>query len=706
MSNILKLDNTINPLLNNNNLQIKKDVYQNDQTLSNEDNNDENNIKTIDNEKSSKINNNNNLNVTEFDNVSLPNMQNYNENNVLLTAVNEIKNPTLKTEENENNDLKDIKESNNEKEENNEIKITKEQYLQDKLNNLDIADSIKNAVNLGINSSNRSIYQDIMDNNLEINNSQTNINQILSKVNLSTNDINKVSKNLPQELQFQLKGLLKNEEQIKKNLNKIENSKKALESEDIRGLKNTIIENNIRNAQLKDLNEKKDLLSDKLETINYQIENILNYERPSKKEKIKNFLENFEKDKETINEKISQLNDQSFRIQEKMKNDLTNYYKKQKEFEQKEREEYEKHKKLLKEQREKEREIIAKRKKEMDEKVKKTKAFINAKNQQSEKDYIYFKYKEKYELEEKKLLDKINLQHKESLVTKEEINELNQKYKEQQKLIEQEKIEKTKQLHEMWNNRSQILPKNKSSFLIKYEEELNKKIEEEEEYKNRKKNLEKIKEDYAENKIPKPVINQNLRIQAQNRKDKIDKESVKATQLNNKKRLDNFVAIQPKIVRKKSKSPTMTRNRSSPKINNDENNTLENNVNNIKIYDKKSGRKYLKPIYILHPKPEKPIDYLKEKRKKCLSPSPSNNHKKYINVNLNKNVSDNQDLIENIQQAKIQTELLDNQVKQKNQLIKYNGGYEKNPEFGDEVGNMIIESIQAKLQMIQKLSSK
>ena len=706
MSNILKLDNTINPLLNNNNLQIKKDVYQNDQTLSNEDNNDENNIKKIDNEKSSKNNNNINLNVTEFDNVSLPNMQNYNENNVLLTAVNEIKNPTLKTEENENNDLKDIKESNNEKEENNEIKITKEQYLQDKLNNLDIADSIKNAVNLGINTSNKSIYKDIMNNNLEINNSQTNLNQILSKVNLSSNDINKISKNLPQELQFQLKGLLKNEEQIKKNLNKIENSKKALESEDIRGLKNTIIENNIRNAQLKDLNEKKDLLSDKLETINYQIENILNYERPSKKEKIKNFLENFEKDKETINEKISQLNDQSFRIQEKMKNDLTNYYKKQKEFEQKEREEYEKHKKLLKEQREKEREIIAKRKKEMDEKVKKTKAFINAKNQQSEKDYIYFKYKEKYELEEKKLLDKINLQHKESLVTKEEINELNQKYKEQQKLIEQEKIEKTKQLHEMWNNRSQILPKNKSSFLIKYEEELNKKIEEEEEYKNRKKNLEKIKEDYAENKIPKPVINQNLRIQAQNRKDKIDKESVKATQLNNKKRLDNFVAIQPKIVRKKSKSPTMTRNRSSPKINNDENNTLENNVNNIKIYDKKSGRKYLKPIYILHPKPEKPIDYLKEKRKKCLSPNPTNEHKKYLNINLNKNVSDNQDLIENIQQAKIQTELLDNQVKQKNQLIKYNGGYEKNPELGDEVGNMIIESIQAKLQMIQKLSSK
>ena len=702
MSNILKLENTINPLLNND-LQIKKDVYQKEQTLSSKDNNDEDNINKNENENSSKINNNN-LMVKEFDNVSLPNMQNYNENQVLLTTVNEIKNPTLKTEE---NNLNEVKELNNEKEENNEINITKEKYLQDKLNNLDIADSIKNAVNLGINTSNRSIYKDIMNNNLEINNSQTNLNQILSKVNISTNDINKISKNLPQDLQFQLKGLLKNEEQIKKNLNKIENSKKALESEDIKGIKNTIVENNIRNAQLKDLNEKKDLLSDKLETINYQIENILNYDRPSKKEKIKNFLENFEKDKETINEKISQLNDQSFRIQEKMKNDLTNYYKKQKEFEQKEKEEYEKHKKLLKEQREKEREIIAKRKKEIDEKVKKTKAFINAKNQQSEKDYIYFKYKEKFELEEKKLLDKINLQHKESLVSKEEINELNEKYKEQQKLIEQEKIEKTKQLHEMWNNRSQILPKNKSSFLIKYEEELNKKIEEEEEYKIRKKNLEKIKEDYAENKIPKPVINPNLRIEAQSRKDKIDKESVKATQLNNKKRLDNFVAIQPKISRKKSKSPTMTRVRSSPKINdNNDNNTLENNVINNKINEKKSGKKYLKPIYILHPKPEKPIDYLKEKRKKCLSPSPTNNHKKYINVNLNKKVSDNQDLIEDIQQAKIQTELLDNQVKQKNQLIKYSGGYEKNPELGDEVGNMIIESIQAKLQMIQKLSSK
>jgi len=302
-------------------------------------------------------------------------------------------------------------------------------------------------------------------------------------------------------------------------------------------------------------------------------------------------------------------------------------------------------------------------------------------------------------MHEKKLIDKINLQHKESLVSKEEINELNEKLKEQQKLLEKEKIEKTKQLHEMWNNRSQILPKNKSSFLIKYEEEQNKKIEEEEEYKNRKKNLEKIKEEYVENKIPKPVINQSLRIQAQNRKDKIDIDSVKATQLNNKKRLDNFLSIQPKIVRKKSKSPTMTRVRSTPKMN--ENNTSDD----VNINNKKLGKKYLKPIYILHPKPEKPIDYLQEKRKKCLSPNPGKNQKKYININLNKKVVDKQDLLENIKQAKMQTELLDNQVKQKNQLIKYNGGYEKNPDLGDEVGNMIIESIQAKLELIQKLSS-
>ena len=49
---------------------------------------------------------------------------------------------------------------------------------------------------------------------------------------------------------------------------------------------------------------------------------------------------------------------------------------------------------------------------------------------------------------------------------------------------------------------------------------------------------------------------------------------------------------------------------------------------------------------------------------------------------------------------------MDNEVKQKKEFIKLNGGYEQNPLLGDELGDMLIESIQAKLNVISQLKRK
>ena len=38
--------------------------------------------------------------------------------------------------------------------------------------------------------------------------------------------------------------------------------------------------------------------------------------------------------------------------------------------------------------------------------------------------------------------------------------------------------------------------------------------------------------------------------------------------------------------------------------------------------------------------------------------------------------------------------------------MKLNGGYEQNPVLGDELGDMLIESIQAKLSVISQLKRK
>jgi hypothetical protein len=36
--------------------------------------------------------------------------------------------------------------------------------------------------------------------------------------------------------------------------------------------------------------------------------------------------------------------------------------------------------------------------------------------------------------------------------------------------------------------------------------------------------------------------------------------------------------------------------------------------------------------------------------------------------------------------------------------MKLNGGYQKNPKIGDQLGSMLIESIQSKLDIINKLN--
>ena len=40
----------------------------------------------------------------------------------------------------------------------------------------------------------------------------------------------------------------------------------------------------------------------------------------------------------------------------------------------------------------------------------------------------------------------------------------------------------------------------------------------------------------------------------------------------------------------------------------------------------------------------------------------------------------------------------------KKQILKLNGGYLNNPKLGDEVGDLLIESIQTKLNIMNKLN--
>ena len=110
--------------------------------------------------------------------------------------------------------------------------------------------------------------------------------------------------------------------------------------------------------------------------------------------------------------------------------------------------------------------------------------------------------------------------------------------------------------------------------------------------------------------------------------------------------------------------------------------------------------KKLKPIRLLHPKPERPIDYLEQFRKKNSS---NQTYKKKVSITLDEN-DNTRDLYQKIQLVQDQAQNVDNKVKMKQQEMKIKGGYIRNMKIGDEIGDMLIQSIEAKINIMNKLN--
>ena len=145
----------------------------------------------------------------------------------------------------------------------------------------------------------------------------------------------------------------------------------------------------------------------------------------------------------------------------------------------KEKEDLERKEKLLIEKNQKEKQNILKRKKEIDQILEKTKQYINEKNNKTEKDYLFYINKEKYENEKMKFLEKSLMTKKKETITIEEIQEFDSKLKKQKKILENGEKEKSKILKEMWNDRNQIVKSFKTNISENMEKE-EKKIREQE----------------------------------------------------------------------------------------------------------------------------------------------------------------------------------------------------------------------------------
>ena len=632
---------------------------------------------------------------TSLEGLEIPILNNnINNGSLMLTELLDIDNNKNNQEEvnnitnnNINNRTLNINENNN------------NSFLKKKLENVNLPKNLKNDINSGIEKSHLEIRDDFKNDLLNISNKKTTINEILglnkSNGNIFLTSVDKISK----ENLKRLKSLKLEEKNIKKNIAKINMNTKLLE--DGLSLKNNIVDENIRKSQLKNMNDLKENFITKLIKVNQKIELILNEEKLSQKAKNKLDFENLDEAQEEYNLHLKKLKEEQNKNKAKFDTDLKIAYEKHQKFcDQLELEKSGKLEKLIKERKESERQVILKRKKEADEILEKSKKYLNEKFTKKDNEYKYYQLKENFENNEKKLIDKVNMQKKDPLVTQEEIKELSKKINEQKKILIEDAEEKKKQLIKLWSYRSQTLPTYKHPLTVKLEEELALKMQKYDDDKKKRECNDLEKRNYQPPKVTQSL---KLKNQRETRKDKVDRESVMQTELNNKKRLDRL-KFTPIVSPKNLKI-----------IQEELNQELNNQVEfDIKSLLQKKKKKILKPIRILHPKPEKPIDYLTQmiiEKEKNKNKSMQEYTEDSVDIKpsiekkiISRNEKREENIIDTLKMVKAQTESIDNKVQQKKQILKLNGGYLNNPKLGDEVGDLLIESIQTKLNIMNKLN--
>ena len=96
-----------------------------------------------------------------------------------------------------------------------------------------------------------------------------------------------------------IRQLKRTEAKVQNNLYLINQNKKALADESFLNISNSQIESNIRNAHLKDLQQKQEILMNQLNEIKSQVDRVIDNEKKiDRKTNIKEFLEKFENEKD------------------------------------------------------------------------------------------------------------------------------------------------------------------------------------------------------------------------------------------------------------------------------------------------------------------------------------------------------------------------------------------------------------------------
>ena len=521
----------------------------------------------------------------------------------------------------------------------------------------------------------------------EINMKIEDINNTIIKNNQSSMMMNSSSVvTLDRKNKKLIKELQKNQNKLKNDLNQLNQTEQVLSEEGYLNLSNNNashidIDRNIRKEKIKEIKKSKEVLRLKIEEITTQINKVIeSNKKDNKAEIIKNFLDNFEHDKLLAEEKAKK-----FKKEKRKRNDRylasmkEDYEKRVKTLESIEKEKEAKKQLELKIFHEQQKSIVAKRNEANKKEAEKN---IQLLNSSPVKKYISIAEKNEIEFKEKQneIIQQEKLKRKEKMrpIRFEEINEFSKQAKSNRNMTMVELEQKKIKMKELWKERKELLPKYHSSYLNSITEEKKK----EEEEKERKyidikinKNLQsKISDEIKKRFVPKidPKLQKELqeRIKLLNSPPKISKSSHSRHGRIILKKINDTSKYSWKLKLKNQNTESNQTNPNKPKID------------------------IRKPL-------EKPIDYLIEERKKrsASKESESIDDKQWDKLLNAKNGSK----LSNIETVKLRAEYLQQQADMKKQLMKVQGKA-TSPELSEEIGKLYINSIEAKLKILNAIN--
>ena len=534
--------------------------------------------------------------------------------------------------------------------------------------------------------------------------------KVNNEKNKDNRDIKKLK--LKKETRIAYNSLREKENSICMEINAIKQKKQNLESfsNDIISSKNKV-ENNIINSKLKNLKNSENNLLDKLESVKQQIVNLLDKNKKlNRRAKLKTFLDkyNFPEASTDYSAKAKALDSEISKSRQNHLKDIErSLIKKENELNRQMEEQKKMKDDFMREFRRKEQEIIHKRKLQADLKMIEAKKFIKNTYNYDPNNYLYNRLANKFEESEKKFLEsQISEKKKESGI--EEISIVKRRIIECKYELEKRRIEKTNEMKQLWHSRSVSMAKYPSNILKQLHEFDLKKFEEEEKQKIQRLVLAKEKERFVKENVSLPPISEKLKNEREKRLNSFlnleGRKRVQCIKDEFDKKIKNKFSLVEETILKKLEAKKGSRDKTLKSKDFETNSKLVKSSSDVNIFKyntakNKNKLNSLSPTTKLQKKKPNEINYLEQLRKERKI-----NSKNYINwskeLNNSKSVRG-----ENLDNVKKQIDVLDEKFEMNKNLIKIKGGYLNNQELGDDMNNLIINSIRGKLALMEKMDS-